>query len=360
MSARRSTTSKARRRAPAAVLRRDATTVVLGALAARDWRPMHHDYHFAVERNGVQGHLPEHAQPGRVVRALRHRLDRADGPARPAGASACEARCSPATRWCSTGTVPRRERRRHRLRLGRARRHAPRSATMTMHRVARRGRHPDRARRQPLGPARRRWRHDWRRAMDLDFTPEQEHAPRGGRAASARATAGLDVVRALEDDPVGYPEKFWEQLGELGLLGMTLPEQYGGCGMSMLDGVVVYQELGRALAPSPHFVSSVMSAGVLARAGSTRSATSGCRRSRGRGDRHARVARAATAASARGRAARARRADGDGWRLDGTKRHVALRAGGRPPRSCSLAPPTARSLRPRRPDARRASRSPSR
>lgn len=31
-----------------------ATTVVLGALAARDWRPMHHDYDFAVNRNGVE------------------------------------------------------------------------------------------------------------------------------------------------------------------------------------------------------------------------------------------------------------------------------------------------------------------
>ncbi len=31
-----------------------ATTVVLGALASRDWRPMHHDKHFAVERNGVK------------------------------------------------------------------------------------------------------------------------------------------------------------------------------------------------------------------------------------------------------------------------------------------------------------------
>ena len=30
------------------------TTVVLGALASRDWRPMHHDYKFATERNGVQ------------------------------------------------------------------------------------------------------------------------------------------------------------------------------------------------------------------------------------------------------------------------------------------------------------------
>ncbi len=31
-----------------------ATTVVLGALATRDWRPMHHDKDFAVERNGTR------------------------------------------------------------------------------------------------------------------------------------------------------------------------------------------------------------------------------------------------------------------------------------------------------------------
>jgi acyl dehydratase len=30
------------------------TTVVLGALASRDWRPMHHDKDFAVERNGTR------------------------------------------------------------------------------------------------------------------------------------------------------------------------------------------------------------------------------------------------------------------------------------------------------------------
>lgn len=31
-----------------------ATTVVLGAMASRDWRPMHHDVQFARERNGVR------------------------------------------------------------------------------------------------------------------------------------------------------------------------------------------------------------------------------------------------------------------------------------------------------------------
>lgn len=38
---------------PELVRRVTPTTVVLGALASRDWRPMHHDYKFATERNGV-------------------------------------------------------------------------------------------------------------------------------------------------------------------------------------------------------------------------------------------------------------------------------------------------------------------
>ena len=59
-----------------------ATTVVLGALASRDWRPMHHDYKFATERNGNTRHFPQHPQPGRLVRAFHHRLDRSPGPYR--------------------------------------------------------------------------------------------------------------------------------------------------------------------------------------------------------------------------------------------------------------------------------------
>jgi alkylation response protein AidB-like acyl-CoA dehydrogenase len=159
--------------------------------------------------------------------------------------------------------------------------------------------------------------------MDLDFTPEQEMLRDAVAGVSARH-CGLDVVRAMEDDPIGYPDAFWTQLGELGLLGMTLPEEYGGSAMSMLDGVVVYTELGRALAPSPHFVSSVMSAGVLAAAGSAAQRDEWLPKiSAGEaiitpawlephgGFGPQGVQLAATA-------------DGDGWRLDGAKRHVAF------------------------------------
>ncbi len=72
----------------------------------------------------------------------------------------------------------------------------------------------------------------------------------------------------MEDDPVGYPAALWTQLAELDLIGLLLPEEHGGSGMSLMEGVALYEELGRALAPTPHFVSAVLSGGVLAAAGS--------------------------------------------------------------------------------------------
>ncbi len=39
---------------PALAVDVTATTVILGALASRDWRPMHHDKDFAIHRNGTR------------------------------------------------------------------------------------------------------------------------------------------------------------------------------------------------------------------------------------------------------------------------------------------------------------------
>ncbi len=103
--------------------------------------------------------------------------------------------------------------------------------------------------------------------MDLDFTEEQEMLREMVRGMCAEY-ASLEVVRKMEDDPVGYAPGFWKQLGELGLLGLTLPEKYGGADQSALEAAVVYEELGRSLSPSPHFVSSVLGGGVLTLAGS--------------------------------------------------------------------------------------------
>jgi alkylation response protein AidB-like acyl-CoA dehydrogenase len=102
--------------------------------------------------------------------------------------------------------------------------------------------------------------------LDLTFSDEQEMLRDAVRGLCSSACP-LTRVRELEDDPTGFDEGFWKQLGELDLVGLLVPEQYGGSGMSLVDGVVLYEELGRSLAPSPHFASAVMAAGVLARAG---------------------------------------------------------------------------------------------
>jgi alkylation response protein AidB-like acyl-CoA dehydrogenase len=103
--------------------------------------------------------------------------------------------------------------------------------------------------------------------MDLDFSEEQVMLREMVRGVCA-SSASLDVVRDLEDDSKGYRDEFWKQLAELDLIGLTIDEEYGGSGMSPLEAAIVYEEFGRALAPSPHFASAVMSAGVIAAAGS--------------------------------------------------------------------------------------------
>jgi len=103
--------------------------------------------------------------------------------------------------------------------------------------------------------------------MDLDWSDEQSALRDMVRGVCAQY-APLEVVRQLEDDPTGYPAELWKQLGELGVLGILIPEDYGGAGQTLLEAAIVYEEFGRSLAPTPHFPSAVVAAGALLAAGS--------------------------------------------------------------------------------------------
>ena len=102
--------------------------------------------------------------------------------------------------------------------------------------------------------------------LNLDFTEEQIMLRRMVRGLCADL-APLELVRDLEDDPDGIAVDLWDQFGRLGLCGLMAPESCGGAGMSLVDGMVVYEELGRSLAPLPHFAGCVLAAGAAAAAG---------------------------------------------------------------------------------------------
>ena len=161
--------------------------------------------------------------------------------------------------------------------------------------------------------------------LDLTFTQEQEMLREVVRNLCAEH-APLTVVRELEDDPVGYPVDLWKQLAALDLLGLLLPEQHGGSGMSLLEGVVLYEELGRSLAPTPHFVSCVLAGGAIATGGTDDQRADWLPRLVS-GDAILSVAwlEAGGGFGPRGVQLRAEPdGDGDGFVLSGDKRHVAF------------------------------------
>ena len=161
--------------------------------------------------------------------------------------------------------------------------------------------------------------------LNLDFTEEQDMLRDMVRGLCSELTP-LERVRELEDDPDGIARDLWERFGELGLCGLMVPEETGGSGMGVLDGVVLYEELGRSLAPLPHFTSCVMAAGAIVEAGSQAQ----------RDELLGGIAAGETIASIawlepgggfkpRGVQLTAQH-DGDGFVLDGSKLHVAFAA----------------------------------
>jgi alkylation response protein AidB-like acyl-CoA dehydrogenase len=69
--------------------------------------------------------------------------------------------------------------------------------------------------------------------MNLDFSDEQkELGEQARRFLSERSTTA--VVRRVIDAASGYDHALWQELAELGYLGLAIPEAYGGAGLGDL------------------------------------------------------------------------------------------------------------------------------
>lgn len=58
----------------------------------------------------------------------------------------------------------------------------------------------------------------------------------------------IKPMAAEVDSSNEFPEELWKEMGDLGLLGVTTAEEYGGAGMSYLAHVIVVEEIARASA----------------------------------------------------------------------------------------------------------------
>ncbi|MBI4312118.1 MAG: acyl-CoA/acyl-ACP dehydrogenase [Chloroflexi bacterium] len=86
--------------------------------------------------------------------------------------------------------------------------------------------------------------------MDTLLTEEEEMLKNSAREFLEKESPP-SLVRQMEKDPVGYPPALWKQFADLGMLGMALPEQYGGQGAPMTQLGLIMEEAGRHLAPVP-------------------------------------------------------------------------------------------------------------
>lgn len=73
-------------------------------------------------------------------------------------------------------------------------------------------------------------------------------------------------VRAAEQDDSGYSRGLWRRFAELGWLGLSLPEAYGGQDLPTTYLALLFEELGRHIAPLPVH-STLMPALVIAKYG---------------------------------------------------------------------------------------------
>ena len=101
--------------------------------------------------------------------------------------------------------------------------------------------------------------------MDIDLEQHQvDLADTARRFFEARSA--ISAVRAWEDSEAGFAPELWAEMATLGWLRLGHPESAGGVGGGALELSVIYQAMGRTLAPVPHLESAVIGAGVLAAA----------------------------------------------------------------------------------------------
>jgi acyl-CoA dehydrogenase len=102
--------------------------------------------------------------------------------------------------------------------------------------------------------------------VNFGFTEEQQLLRRQIRRFLDDRCPLAEVRRLMETD-AGYSQELWREMSGLAWVGLTVPEEFGGAGLGWVDLLIVLEETGRTLFPSPLIATTLASAALL-RAGS--------------------------------------------------------------------------------------------
>ncbi|MDY7018967.1 MAG: acyl-CoA dehydrogenase family protein, partial [Chloroflexota bacterium] len=93
--------------------------------------------------------------------------------------------------------------------------------------------------------------------MEISFTEEQEMLRQTTRDFLTKECPKTEVRRLEEDEDKGYSTELWRGIAELGWMGLVIPEEYGGMGMTFQDLTIILEEVGRNILPGPFFCTVV-------------------------------------------------------------------------------------------------------
>lgn len=100
--------------------------------------------------------------------------------------------------------------------------------------------------------------------MEFAFSEEQQELANTVRTLLTKR-ADSAAVRAAADSDQGYDPALWMLLCEqIGVAALAIPEEYDGAGFSLFESLVVLEEVGRSLAPSPLLATLVATEALLA------------------------------------------------------------------------------------------------
>ncbi|MHB8439184.1 MAG: acyl-CoA dehydrogenase family protein [Acidimicrobiales bacterium] len=105
--------------------------------------------------------------------------------------------------------------------------------------------------------------------MRFDFDDDQRQFAAHLRAFTEKECTP-DALRLAWDSELGWTRERWKALGELGVLGVTVPVEGGGLGLGMVDLMLLLEEAGRSGLPEPLLETTAIAVPVLLAARSAR------------------------------------------------------------------------------------------